>query len=272
MTTNELELWQKIKHFQFDKENVKLTFAKRLARENSFSDSFTKEIIEEYRKFIFLCCISKQQITPSHYVDLVWHLHLTYTKSYWIDLCKNTIGKEIHHNPTEGGKTEDNKYKNYYNYTTELYKVKFHECPPIKIWQNDIERFKNRIVNIDRNKNWVIQKPFFTNLKPHFRIFGILTVFSLIFYSCTQTDSGVFSILFFVVIFGIIIYSISNSTRNKQNNSSSDSTSSGCGTSSDGHSKHSNDDNDSDSSDGDSSDGGDGGSSGCGGGCGGGGD
>lgn len=269
MTINELELWQKINAFQFDKANMKLTFAKRLSRENNFSDAFTQEIIEEYKKFIFLCSVSKQQITPSHYVDLAWHLHLTYTKSYWIDLCKNTIGKEIHHNPTEGGKTEELKFKNYYDQTIILYMAKFDESPPISVWQNNSERFKNRTINIDRKKNWIIPKPIFTNLKPNIKLFGILTVFSLFFYGCTQSGITTFSILFSVGIFGIIIYAISNGTSNKQNNYNSDSTSSGCGTSSDGHSKHSNDINDSNDVDG--SDGGDcsgdgGGCSGCGGG------
>jgi hypothetical protein len=198
MTTNELELWQKIKYFQFDKENVKLTFAKRLARENNFTDSFTKEIIEEYKKFIFLCCVSKQQITPSHYVDLAWHLHLTYTKSYWIDFCKNTIGKEIHHNPTEGGKTEDNKFKNYYNQTIELYKATFNESPPINIWQNDSERFKIKIINIDKSKNWVIPKP-------NFSLFGILILFSITLLGCSSDSSIAFSFFGFFVVLIIII-------------------------------------------------------------------
>jgi hypothetical protein len=267
MTTNEIELWQKIKNFQFDRPNIKLTFAKRLARENNFTDSFTKEIIEEYKKFIFLCCISNQQITPSHYVDLAWHLHLTYTKSYWIELCQNTICKEIHHNPTEGGKTENNKFRNCYNETIELYKSKFIENPPLNIWQNDNDRFKNKISNIDRSKNWIIPKPVFSK----FGYYLILFAFSLLFLGCNQADNTTFPILVFVVIFGFIIYNISNKNRNNSNNNSSDSSSSGCGTSSEGHSHHNNDDSNNDSNDGDSSDGGDsggdgGGCSGCGGG------
>ncbi len=268
MTINELELWQKIKDFQFDKPNVKLTFAKRLSRENNFTLTFTQEIIEEYKKFIFLCSISKHQITSSHFVDLAWHLHLTYTKSYWIDLCQNIISKELHHNPTEGGKTENNKFKNYYNQTLELYIAKFNENPPINIWQSDVERFKNRTINIDKNKNWVIPKPVFSSLNPNFSLFGILVISSLLFYGCNQRESITIPILISVIIFGVIIYSLIKNFRNEQANSNSEITSSGCGASSNGHADHNNDDND--SSDGDSSDGGDGGCSGCGGGCGGG--
>jgi len=103
MRNNELELWNKIRTFEFDKPNIKLTFAKRLAKENTISEQFANQIVDEYRKFIFLCCVSKGQIAPSHFVDLAWHLHLTYTKSYWVELCKNTINRDLHHNATEGG-------------------------------------------------------------------------------------------------------------------------------------------------------------------------
>lgn len=263
MTTIEFEIWQKIKNFQFDKPNVKLTFAKRLARENNFTDSFTKQIIEEYRKFIFLCCISKHQITPSHFVDLAWHLHLTYTKSYWIELCQNTICKEIHHNPTEGGGTENIKFKNYYNKTLRLYKSKFNKNPPMNIWQNDVQRFENRTVNVDKNKNWIILKPVFIDLKPNFRLLSFLIILSTLLFGCNQDSNFVFSIFGFFVLF-VIIVSIASSKLNRNNNSDS-TTSSGCGSGSEGYIYGSEtfDSNDG----GDSSDEGD---SGCGGGCGGG--
>ena len=69
MTKNEQNLWNKINDFQFDKPNIRLTFSQRLARENGFSESFAKQIVEEYKKYLFLCCVSEQPVTPSNYVD-----------------------------------------------------------------------------------------------------------------------------------------------------------------------------------------------------------
>jgi hypothetical protein len=263
MTTNEFELWESIKAFRFDKPNVTLTFAKRLARENNFSESFANEIIEEYKKFIFLCCVSKHQVTPSHYVDLVWHLHLTYTKSYWIELCKNTIHREIHHNPTEGGRTESNKFRNCYNDTIELYKAKFKKNPPLHIWQNDVERFKNRTIQIDANKNWVVPKPAFFKLKSNFTLFFVLAIFPLLLLGCNQASIAASSILIFAVLFGVLIFIVSNQKNNpNKNNDNSSDASSGCGAGYVGDSHH---DSGSDSSGGGDG-GGDSGCSGCGGG------
>ena len=103
MTPLENQLWDKIVDFEFDEPGTVLTFNARLARENGWNNSYTGRVIEEYKKFIFLCCISPTQVTPSDPVDQAWHLHLTYTKSYWTNLCRGTLGMEIHHNPTKGG-------------------------------------------------------------------------------------------------------------------------------------------------------------------------
>ena len=55
MNSEELQLWERISQFPIDKTDVKLSFLQRLARENGFSESFAKKIVEEYKKFLFLC-------------------------------------------------------------------------------------------------------------------------------------------------------------------------------------------------------------------------
>ncbi|OYQ34069.1 hypothetical protein CHU92_12085 [Flavobacterium cyanobacteriorum] len=91
MTPSEKQLWERIQRFPIDEENAALTFSARLARENGWSRKYTQEVITEYKRFIFLCCVSPTPVTPSDPVDQAWHLHLTYTRSYWIDFCKNTL-------------------------------------------------------------------------------------------------------------------------------------------------------------------------------------
>lgn len=153
MTTAEQALWDKIQSFQLDNEAHDLQFTDRLARENGWTKAYALRVIEEYRKFLFLCCVSNSGITPSDAVDQAWHLHLTYTRSYWVDLCRNTLDREIHHNPTQGGKKEANKFDGMYTDMFDLYTQKFITPPPADIWPANEQRFSDidfRRVNVGR--------------------------------------------------------------------------------------------------------------------------
>jgi hypothetical protein len=128
------ELWEKIQIFQLDDPTSAFPFSKKLAKENSWTTVFTNRAIEEYKKFIFLCCISPTGASPSAVVDEVWHMHLTYTDNYWNEFCKKTLLKEIHHQPSKGGNTENEKHINWYDETLKLYEKQFHSKPPADIW------------------------------------------------------------------------------------------------------------------------------------------
>lgn len=133
-------LWNKIQQFAFDEPNATITFSKKLASQQKWSASYTQRVIEEYRRFIFLCCISPNGASPSKAVDEAWHLHLTYTKSYWDAFCKNTLGKDIHHYPSTGGEKEDHKHLNWYDETLSLYESVFGEQPPADIWPRPLKQ------------------------------------------------------------------------------------------------------------------------------------
>jgi hypothetical protein len=133
-----LELWTKIQHFRIDDETAATRFSDKLATEQVWTSAFTKRAIEEYKKFILLCCISGTGAAPSKIVDEVWHLHLTYTQSYWTDFCKNTLGKDIHHFPSPGGETEDQRHREWYAATLMLYKDIFGKEAPADIWPDPV--------------------------------------------------------------------------------------------------------------------------------------
>ncbi|WP_345949337.1 hypothetical protein ABDD95_21050 [Mucilaginibacter sp. PAMB04274] len=143
MTASESALWDKIKRFELDDNQSSFKFSDRLARENGWDQNYTIRVIEEYKKFIFLCCVSSGSITPSDAVDQAWHLHLTYTKSYWVDFCKNTLNQEIHHNPTQGGSHETKKFNGYYTQSFKVYTEKFKTEPPADIWLDNAARFSD---------------------------------------------------------------------------------------------------------------------------------
>lgn len=160
MTEEQKVLWTKIQDFELDDIDADFTFTDRLARENGWTTEFALRTVAEYKKFIFLICIANHPLTPSDQVDQVWHLHLIYTRSYWIDLCKNTLNREIHHGPTKGGTQERANYKDWYAETQVLYHRVFETHPPVDIWPPSAIRFGElNFTRVNRHRNWVVPKP-----------------------------------------------------------------------------------------------------------------
>jgi hypothetical protein len=255
MTKDENKLWQKIEAFELDVPHADFKFSQRLARENGWSHNYTQRVITEYKKFLFLCCINETCVTPSDPVDQAWHLHLTFTRLYWVDLCKNTIGKEIHHNPTKGGTREADKFDGFYTSTQKLYEDKFGMAPPADVWQNNKERFSDiNFQRVNLRGNWVIKKP---------RISVALAVLVVVFIACTtfiQAAGDYGEPLLMVGIMVAVVIGVykwesnpNKANRNKDNSGNGCSTA-GCG-------------GDSGSSHGGGHGGHDGGHSGCGSGC-----
>jgi hypothetical protein len=125
MNVKEQQLWKKLKAFSPDEPGAVFSFSQRLARENNWSDEYAHRVVEEYKRFLFLCCTTSEQLTPSPAVDQAWHLHMVYTHSYWNDLCGTVLERELHHNPTQGGTSEAQKYRFCYERTLQQYRLKF---------------------------------------------------------------------------------------------------------------------------------------------------
>jgi len=175
MTTSEKALWDKLNRFKFDIPGNAFNFSDRLARDNGWSKDLALAVLEEYRKFLFLCAISPTGVTPSDMVDQAWHLHLTYTHSYWTELCTDTLGKNLQHNPTKGGPQEAQKYTDYYGHTLALYQEKFGTPPPADIWPEGQQRFSDiDFVRINKRTNWVVPKPGRSSYKLYITIVLVL--------------------------------------------------------------------------------------------------
>lgn len=155
-------LLSKILDFKLDLPDATFNFSDRLCRENGWSLKYAIQAIQEYKKFMYLLILSSEPLTPSDQVDQVWHLHLLYTKSYWEEFCKKTLGKEIHHGPTKGGQEERSKYILLYNNTLKLYQEVFKELPPTHIWPHSEVRFADiDFVRVNRKKHFIVPKPSF---------------------------------------------------------------------------------------------------------------
>lgn len=154
-------LHDELSRFEIGDKSCALTFIDRLCRENNWSQDYAKRCFEEYKRFIYLAMISDLSVTPSDEVDQVWHLHLTYTRSYWTDLCQTILKTPLHHGPTKGGQSESKKYRFQYQATLEKYLEVFEESPPSDIWPNGHQRFDqaDKFVRLNTSRYFVLKKP-----------------------------------------------------------------------------------------------------------------
>lgn len=130
MHTNHIELLARLEAFNLDEPGVALPFTARLARENGWTDEHARRVVHEYKRFAFLALTAPHIACPSEDVDQAWHLHLTYTESYWKRFCGEVLRQPLHHNPTKGGADEGVKFRDLYAATLASYARAFDELPP----------------------------------------------------------------------------------------------------------------------------------------------
>jgi hypothetical protein len=158
---HDLQLRARIQAFLLDEPGVVFPFSARLARENGWTRPFAARVVEEYRRFVYLAMTAGHPVSPSDEVDEVWHLHLTYTRSYWEEMCGRVLGRPLHHEPTKGGQAEGSKFVDWYTRTLDSYSCAFGHAPPPDVWPPPAERFapSGRTPPVSRATHWMIRKP-----------------------------------------------------------------------------------------------------------------
>lgn len=161
MTQQYLDLYKKIQQFSLDDKFSTYPFSKRLACENGWSLEYTQQVIDEYKKYMFLAVTAGHQVTPSDQVDQAWHLHMLYTQSYWDRFCGQVLGKPVHHSPTKGGTLERKKYTVCYLRTLDSYQKFFGEKPVSEVWPAPEVRFGEDLhfSRVNNKRYWIISKP-----------------------------------------------------------------------------------------------------------------
>lgn len=267
------DLLAQLMAFEIGPTNATFSFRDRLARENHWTMDFTNKVISEYKRFIFLIVTTKKAQTPSDQVDQAWHLHMTYTESYWDEMCNGLLKQKIHHGPTKGGQQENQKYLQQYQQTLDMYQTVFGDAPK-DIWPEPKERFADAgsFQRVNTRNFWMIKKPSInlnTKLDKKLLLAGVITSLAGTPYAASTQESSSTNIGLTVALVGaiafIFVFAYILKKSNQRKNSSGSHDSSGgffVGSSTSSKSKHS----DNDSSGG--SDGSSGCSSGCGGGCG----
>jgi len=155
------ELWQRIEGFEIDDTNEELPFSSRLARENGWSHEKARNAIGEYKKFIYLVCVSASPLMPPEVVDQVWHLHRADTRSYWNEFCEHVVGRPIRHEPTEGGGARSYHILDQYAEARSLYEGEFECKPPAEFWPPVSERFPTAPSRqgMVGTSGWIVPKP-----------------------------------------------------------------------------------------------------------------
>lgn len=205
MNDQMLAVWTKLQAFDVDGDGggSALSFERRLARENNWSLTFAQRVIEEYKRFVLLARCAGHRVTPSDQVDQAWHLHLTYTRSYWDRLCGEVLGRPLHHDPTRGGTSEDAKFEDWYARTLESYRRIFEAEPPADIWPSGTERFdpELRFKRIDVADHYVVPKRRVWRVG----LLGGAITMSTVFTGCAMAQSGSGNTAMVLGIGGIVL-------------------------------------------------------------------
>ena len=128
------DVYQRIQAFSLDQPDSQISFHAKLARDNHWSEEYARRVVEEYKKFAYLAVVAEHPVSPSDQVDQAWHLHMTYTQSYWNEFCLKVLETPLHHHPTKGGQAERHKMTDWYTQTLSAYEQTFHQTPPGDIW------------------------------------------------------------------------------------------------------------------------------------------
>lgn len=130
------DLWKRLEAFRFDADTGSEPYSVKLARAEGWSADYTRAVIEEYRRFLYLTQVSEGPVTPSEPVDRAWHMHLTFTRSYWDELCRKVLKGPLHHDPC-AGREEMPRYEAQFDETLALYREEFGNEPPGMVWRNE---------------------------------------------------------------------------------------------------------------------------------------
>ncbi|WP_430910594.1 TIGR04222 domain-containing membrane protein [Methylobacterium sp. sgz302541] len=161
-SAEQLALWERIARHPFERPEIALDFAGRLAADMGWRRGFALGAIEEYRRFCFLAMTGRMPATPSEEVDAVWHLHLTYSRDYWDVWCAGVLRGPLHHQPTAGGAAEGGRFREQYAGTLARYERRF-GLPDPRFWPGTRERFRvsPRYRMVDTEQVLVIPRPRF---------------------------------------------------------------------------------------------------------------
>lgn len=154
------ELWQRLDAHDFGTADCILSFARKLAREHGWSQTYADGAIREYKRFCFLAMVAGHAVSPSDAVDEVWHQHLTYSRDYWQRYCPDVLGSNLHHEPARGGRDSLRLHYGQYAETLASYQHWFGP-PPEAYWPSALVQTASpaRFRRVDLARSWLLPRP-----------------------------------------------------------------------------------------------------------------
>lgn len=147
MNCKENPVWQRLENFSFENPDNPVRFHEKLARRGKWTPEFTTEVIEDYRRFLFLIATTREILIPPPPVDLAWNININYYKSSWNALLKDILPMNVKRKIPDSEDNEEPQWDiDHYNRTLELYKQAFHTWPDASIWPDPHEWFYPKIV------------------------------------------------------------------------------------------------------------------------------
>jgi hypothetical protein len=133
-------LFQTLVSLVLDDPQAAGSFTARLVASHNWSMDHASRVILEYKKFLYLTQRAGHEVTPSPEVDDVWHLHLTYTQSYWGQLCGRVFSRPLHHVPGTDSPEQNEIHQAHYVATLASYERLFGDSAPADIWPRTTAR------------------------------------------------------------------------------------------------------------------------------------
>ncbi|MDQ8164459.1 MAG: hypothetical protein P3A28_01705 [Gemmatimonadota bacterium] len=148
---NKAALWRRINDYHFDDlvpehlgdkvaelfggpDASTKAFASKLSAKLRWPTGFALQAINEYKRFVFLGCVSDFYVTPPKTIDKVWHEHLLFSRGYR-QFCRDVLQQEFDHSPELIATPDQTRtFEAQYDATIERYTHEFNDEPPAAIW------------------------------------------------------------------------------------------------------------------------------------------
>ena len=163
-------LWETIRDFEMDGDAAPGTFEAQLKEKTGWSRNYSVGAIEEYKRFVLLAVLTDRGVSPSKPIDRVWHLHMTFTVSYWEGLCRDILGQALHHTP--GSKDDAPRFREQYARALSIYKEVFGAAPDTNYWPR-LEHRTSWVPKPRLSRNSRFIKAYFKHIGTWLTIFGV---------------------------------------------------------------------------------------------------
>lgn len=226
------KLWAAIRSFDLDQTEAVLTFTRRFAQDHNVSEDQAREAVAEYKRFMYLVASTGHDLAPSHMIDLVWQLHMTYKTSYWEEFCDGILKKRVHFYESSGERADTKQRASHYQDIVKLYEDEFGTAPPLTIWAPIDKLVHRRTIVIDPEDRLVVPKHAITKelisardektqhgeSASFARVAGVSFGIAVMFTVAVGTGAWSFSVVGIVIL---ILYRIFNSIRQSTSSGSS---------------------------------------------------